>query len=156
MTLEQAIEFCLHMSEEQYQSAHNTIRGDYPTYEAAPHFRLASEYKQIAEWLTEYKNQQEENKVLISECDRLIKEKGELLKKSERTAEYAQLLKVAVEDIGATVANVYNGGLICKCCKWKSQMGECCCPDDRGCDVVYRWRHADEALKLIGDEPNGI
>lgn len=55
MTLEQAIEFCLHMKEEQYRSAHNTIIGDYPEYEAAPHFRLASEYKQIAEWLTELK-----------------------------------------------------------------------------------------------------
>jgi len=57
MTLEQAIEFCLHMSEEQYKSAHNIIRGDYPEYEAAPHFRLASEYKQIAEWLTVLKKQ---------------------------------------------------------------------------------------------------
>ena len=55
MTLEQAIEFCLHMEKEQYKSAHNTIIGDYPEYEAAPHFRLASEYKQIAELLTELK-----------------------------------------------------------------------------------------------------
>lgn len=59
MTLEQAIEFCLHMSEEQYQSAHNIIRGDYPTYEAAPHFRLASEYKQLADWLKEFKELKE-------------------------------------------------------------------------------------------------
>lgn len=55
MTLEQAIEFCLHMKEEQYKSANNIIRGDYPEYEAAPHFRLASEYKQIADWLMEFK-----------------------------------------------------------------------------------------------------
>ncbi len=75
MTLEQAIEFCLRMEEEQYESAHNIIRGDYPEYEAAPHFRLASEYKQLADWLKELKELQEENKVLISECNRLIKEK---------------------------------------------------------------------------------
>jgi hypothetical protein len=41
----------------------------------------AEDHKQLAEWLTDYKNLKEENKVLISECDRLIKEKGELLKK---------------------------------------------------------------------------
>jgi len=55
MTLEQAIEFCLNIEKEQYKSAHNTIIGDYPEYEAASHFRLASEYKQIAELLTELK-----------------------------------------------------------------------------------------------------
>lgn len=55
MTLEQAIKFCLHMEKEQYKSAHNTIIGDYPEYEAAPHFRLASEYKQIADWLKDLK-----------------------------------------------------------------------------------------------------
>lgn len=37
------------------KSAHNTIIGDYPEYEAAPHFRLASEYKQLADWLKELK-----------------------------------------------------------------------------------------------------
>ena len=35
----------------------------------------------LVEWLTELKDLRAENKVLISECDRLIKEKGELLKK---------------------------------------------------------------------------
>lgn len=37
--------------------------------------------RQLAEWLTELKDLREENKVLTSECDRLIKEKGELLSK---------------------------------------------------------------------------
>ena len=55
MTLEQAIEFCLNMEKEQYKSAHNIIRGDYPEYEATQHFRLASEYKQLATWLQELK-----------------------------------------------------------------------------------------------------
>lgn len=59
MTLEQAIEFCLRMEEEQYKSAHNTIIGDYPEYEAAPHFRLASEYGQLAGWLKELKELRE-------------------------------------------------------------------------------------------------
>lgn len=37
--------------------------------------------RQLADWLTELKDLREENKVLTSECDRLIKEKGELLSK---------------------------------------------------------------------------
>ena len=37
--------------------------------------------RQLADWLTELKNLREENKVLMQECDRLIKEKGELLSK---------------------------------------------------------------------------
>lgn len=44
-------------------------------------YQCGKENEQIAEWLTELKDLREENKVLIQECDRLIKEKGELLKK---------------------------------------------------------------------------
>lgn len=35
-----------------------------------------SENRQLAEWLTELKDLREENKVLMQECDRLIKEKA--------------------------------------------------------------------------------
>ena len=145
MTVEQAIEFCLHMEKEQYKSAHNTIIGDYPEYEAAPHFRLASEYKQIAEWLTEYKNRQEENKVLISECDKLIKESGELLKKSELIAEYKRLMKAAVNDMNS---NNF-------CCKFDS-CKVCSKRYDISCDKKFQWHYTDKALKLIGDKSNGI
>jgi hypothetical protein len=62
------------------------------------------------------------------------------------------LLKSAVEDLSITVAKVYNGGLVCECCKWKSQIDGCCCPGDGGCDVAYRWRYSDEAKKLLSDE----
>lgn len=47
----------------------------------------AADHRQLAEWLTELKDLREENKVLTSECDRLIKEKGELLRKSEQIGE---------------------------------------------------------------------
>lgn len=138
--------------------------------------------RQLAEWLTELKDLREENKVLTSECDRLIKEKGELLSKVSGgdvlricqleeqlkgwKEEYAnlnkisygfykelkeakRLLKAAIKDLNATATEVYNGGVICKCCKWESQIGKCSCPDDGGCDTDYQWRYADEALKLI-------
>lgn len=152
LTLDEAIKHCLEVAEQNETQAEKIGRqfiGSVMDKRATDCRECAADHRQLAEWLKELKNLREENKVLISECDRLIKEKGELLKKVGLTAEYAQLLKVAVEDIGATVAKVYNGGLICECCKWKSQTGECCCPDDRGCDVAYRWRHADEASKLI-------
>lgn len=141
--------------------------------------------RQLADWLTELKDLREENKVLMQECDRLIKEKGELLSKvsggdvlricqleeqlKNFKEEYAnlnkisygfykelkeakRLLKAAVEDLNATVAEVYNGGVICECCKWESQIGECCCPSNGGCDADYRWRYADEAKNLLNDE----
>ncbi len=71
---------------------------------------------------------------------------------AEKYDEAKRLLKAAVEDLSITVAKVYNGGLVCECCKWKSQIDGCCCPGDGGCDVAYRWRYSDEAKKLLNDE----
>ena len=79
---------------------------------------------------------------VLNACDQFIAEREE----------YKRLLKAAVDDLNATVAKVYNSGLLCECCKWKSQTGECCCPGDGGCDTDYRWRYADEAKKLLNDE----
>lgn len=95
--------------------------------------------RQLAEWLTELKDLREENKVLTSECDRLIKEKGELLSKvsggdvlricqlEEQLEEAKRLLKAAVEDFSEV----------------KSYLSE---PYSRLCN---KWRYEDEALKLI-------
>lgn len=155
LTLDEAIKHCLEVAEQnetQTEKIGRQFIGSAMDKRATDCRECAADHRQLAEWLKELKNLQEENKVLISECDRLIKEKGELLKKLEPITEYKRLLKIAVKDMGVTVAKVYNGGLICECCKWKSQMGECCCPDDRGCDVAYRWRYVDEAEKLLNDE----
>lgn len=54
----------------------------------------AADHRQLAAWLTELKELREENKVLISECDRLIKEKGELLSKVSGTVEAADVQPV--------------------------------------------------------------
>ena len=116
----------------------------------------AADYRQLAEWLIELKDLREENKVLTSECDRLIKEKGELLSKVSggdvlricqledrlqveldnshcleiELAEAKQLLKAAVEDFSEV----------------KFYLGE---PYSHLCG---KWRYADEALKLLNDE----
>ena len=77
MTLNEAIKHCLEVAEEQEIIADRSNSG----IEKMNCKSCAEDHKQLAEWLTDYKNLKEENKVLISECDRLIKEKGELLKK---------------------------------------------------------------------------
>lgn len=95
----------------------------------------------------------EENKVLMSECDRLIKEKGELLKKSEQIAEYKRLLKAAVEDIKR-----YAGGM-CRVCTECTTDFECKCEDFCATSKMSKWKYKYELeiLALIGEdgEQNG-
>ena len=77
----------------------------------------------------------EENSVILHETDRLIKEKGKLIEKNEKLK---KLLKAAVEDINYYV----------DC--YEAHCDECCCDHDNHC----HWKHADEALKLIGGNDN--
>ena len=106
------------------------------------HKRLATDHRQLAEWLTELKDLREENKVLTSECDRLIKEKGELLKQHEQIGEYKRVLKSAT--------NVLNMFIPCdedyNCSECIKQRQNCDYDDN------FKWRYADEALKLIGED----
>lgn len=48
---------------------------------------------ELVGFLKELKDRREENKVLIQECDRLIKEKGELLKKTADMKEIANMVE---------------------------------------------------------------
>lgn len=117
----------------------------------------------------ELKDLREENKVLISECDRLIKEKGELLSKvsggdvlricqlEEQLEKAKELLKAAVEDIHELLCdkkNLDGNGQSCNICsyiEWCPCCKECTIRED-----LRNWRYIDEALKLLEDEPNGI
>lgn len=101
---------------------------------------------QPAEWIRELKELREENKVLTSECDRLIKEKSELLKKLEQIAEYKQLLKAAVEDFAlyGALDNMPPRERV-KDPRWREYR--------RVFDVLdHNWRRTDEALALIAKE----
>lgn len=91
------------------------------------------------EGLTELIDLREENKVLMQECDRLIKEKGELLKKSEQIAEYKRLLNVAVDDFSNMYDHIFDCDGMCDTC-----------PIHGNRDTCDKWVHTDEALKLIG------
>lgn len=125
------------------------------------------EHEQLLEWLRELKDLREENKVLTSECDRLIKEKGELLSKvsggdvlricqlEEQLEKAKRLLKAAVDaiyellDCGATCSGRYCD----KYCVYSCET----CPLNEAegmttCDEWRKWKHADEALALIGEE----
>ena len=104
------------------------------------------------EGLTELIGLRKENKVLTQECDRLIKEKGGLLKKSEQIAEYKRLLKAAVDDFFFVSENFINN--MDSSCSMFNHIAGCVkgCPmsssDDYG---SCKWRYTDEALKLIGE-----
>lgn len=145
MTIEEAIKHCEEVAEEQEISADDKemyskmLGEDYRGFEEGCR-KCAADHRQLAEWLTELKELREENKVLTSECDRLIKEKGELLRKSEQIAEYKRLLKSAtsiIKDVDC------NEDYLCDECEYRAKC-------DGG--FSFYWRYADEALKLIGDE----
>lgn len=116
----------------------------------------AERYEQLAEWLTELEGLREENKVLMTECDRLIKEKGELLSKvsggdvlricqlEEQLGKAKELLRLAVSDINYTLTNVDE---CTKCLYCDAETGDCSSAERRY--DVCKWKYADEALKLL-------
>lgn len=71
--------------------------------------------------------------------------------------ETKRLLKVAIEDIHELLCdkkNLDGNGQSCNICSYIEW-----CPCCKECTIradLRNWRYADEALKLIGDEPNGI
>lgn len=102
----------------------------------------------------ELKDLREENKVLISECDRLIKEKGELLSKVSggdvlRICQLEEQLEKAKRLLKAAVEGYSFIGHITKDYACPSFTSCSACPMDEGkqCKI---WEHADEALALIG------
>lgn len=100
----------------------------------------------IHQFEKELKDLREENKVLISECDRLIKEKGELLNKvsggdvlricqlEEQIEKAKRLLKAAVEQM--------------------SEVGDVCdCIHSQNCplDECGKFTFHDEIMKFISN-----
>lgn len=183
LTLDTAIKHCLEVTEQNDTQAKKwQEEGGEQWGKTTACRECAADHRQLAEWLmelkdlraeqndqyvfihelmTELKDLREENKVLMQECDRLIKEKGELLNKVSggdvlricqleeqlqveldnnhcleiELKEAKRLLKVAMEDMNT----LYETG------------------KDEGCiGIKFKWRFADEALKLIGDESSGV
>jgi hypothetical protein len=148
MNLEEAIEHCLDVAEQNEREAEvydllaKSHNNSYEKLTASRFYadctECATEYRQFAEWLTELKELQEENKILTSKCNSLIKENSELNELKEKTVlricqrearlkEAKELLKFALADFREI----------------KPYLSE---PYSHLCD---KWRYEDEALKLI-------
>ena len=111
--------------------------------EAIKKYSSDAENQQLVPWLTELKDLIEANRVLIHECDRLIKEKGELLKKvtaSPQITIYKQLLKSATVIIKTVDC---NDDYLCDECEYRAK-----------CDgsFSFYWKRLNEASKLIGGD----
>lgn len=123
--------------------------------------------RQLTEWLKELKDLREENKVLMQECDRLIKEKGELLSKvsggdvlkicqleeqlKHWKEEYANLNKISYdfykelkEAKRLLKSAIDEWNLVCE---W-GNCGEYCGWYENG-KCAQEWSCKEEALKLI-------
>lgn len=171
MTLDEAIAHCLEVAEQNESSAityKNCKEIKANMYEKLTAEKAendcrecATDHRQLAEWLKELKDLREENKVLMQECDRLIKEKGELLSKvsggdvlricqlEEKLEKAKRLLKAAVEDMRWVNENTQDSDGTCV-----MRKGQGCgdCPLDINGDLWCKWKHESEALKLIGGE----
>lgn len=85
MTIDEAIEY--HIKAATQRAIADEEKGNYEKWNEIKFMtkkeseQIIADNRQLAEWLAELKELREENKVLTSECDRLIKEKGELLSK---------------------------------------------------------------------------
>ena len=127
-TLDEAIKHCLEIASENEECAKYRPRMDY--YDEIPSaeecYQCASEYRQIAKWLTEFK-------------------------------ETKRFLKLAVEDIHELLVerkdiSIRNTGRGCMVCNYAANCN--CCEICTVINELKNWRHADEALKLIGDDTN--
>lgn len=94
----------------------------------------------------ELKDLREENKVLISECDRLIKEKGELLNKVSggdvlRICQLEEQIEKAKRFLKAAVEQMSEVGDVCDCIHSQN------CP----LDECGKFTFHDEIIKFINN-----
>ena len=129
MTLDEAIKVC----EDNATKIGGNPQSDYH----------AACYKQVAEWLTELKQWRRvygicpSYEMCIPECREGY---------NAQIAEYKRLLRIAVDDI--------THRDYCHRCKYENVTGK---EQYLNCKYhrCYKWRYADEALKLVGGSENG-
>lgn len=183
LTLDEAIKHCLEVAENNEQFASGKWIGSEGEANRQECEQCATDHRQLAEWLTDYKELKnsvgavklsnmkealelireykaenttlrEENKVLIQECDRLIKEKGELLSKVSggdvlRICQLEEQLQVEIDNSHCLEIELKEAKRLLKMAmedmKILYESGK-----DEGCyGIKFKWRYADEALKLI-------
>lgn len=163
MTIDEAIKHCEEVAEKNEAQAEKwQEEGGEEWGKTTACRECASDHRQLAAWLRELKDLREENKVLANECDRLIKEKGELLSKVSggdvlRICQLEEQVKDWKEEYANLNKISYGFYEELKEAKQllKSAIENAQRVDVNG-DVYYDWIGADEALKLIRDESDGI
>lgn len=165
MTLDEAIKHCLEVAEQKERDSAELIDIlDELDVDACK--ECAADHRQLAEWLTELKELSlqiaaprlgsiEEYHYELAKCktafwscnkrcmdaqEQYRRKADELREAQEQIAEYKRLLKAAVDDM----RDVANNGTCNHCVLDGLYIQGGCCTD--GC---FKWRHADEALKLI-------
>ena len=169
MTIDEAISHALKVAEryERMEDSHD----DKLKEEC---LQCAADHRQLAEWLTELKELSlqiaaprldsiEEYHYELAKCktafwscnkrcmdaqEQYRRKADELRKAQEQIAEYKRLLKAAVEDMYNSVNDVH-----CKyCSKWHTDQCQGTSHLDCYIENKFKWRYADEALKLIGED----
>lgn len=150
MTIDEAISHAEEVAEEQEKSCevYGSLKKHHPNiYERLTAennekecAKRAAEHRQLAEWLTDYKELK--NSIgavkleLLKEAQAELEKRGNMLHDAIAELEEAKrLLKMAVEDIN-------------ECVDCFKSCDECCCDQDNHC----HWKHEAEALKLIGED----
>lgn len=141
MTLDEAIKHCLEVAENNEQFASGKWIGSEGEANRQECEQCAADHRQLAEWLTELKQWRRvygicpSYEMCIPECREGY---------NAQIAEYKRLLKAAVEDFAA-IAEVHAAATPILCPQYGKYM--------KAIDVRTRkWRYADEALALIGEE----
>lgn len=137
MTLEEAVTYFTEeaeLRERMSQLGGSFVNETRNEQEKRIHAEAAKNNGQLAEWLTELKVLRESS---VAEEDYIS------LKYAFDDAK--GLLKLAVEDFSNMYDHIYDCDGMCETC-----------PIHGNRDTCDKWRYADEALTLIGDEPNGI
>lgn len=100
----------------------------------------------------------EENSVILHETDRIIKEKGKLIEKNEKLKTLLKSAMCTIKGIADREREIHVDELCCGYCEYDSPLTESGemlyeCPGCE-CNDCFKWKHQDEALKLIGGHDN--
>ena len=143
MTLDEAIKQCLEVADDltkQADTADDAMILDGFSVDDCRQY--IANLRQLVEWLTELKQWRRvygvcpSYEMCIPECKEGY---------NAQIAEYKRLLKAAVEDMYNSVNDVH-----CKyCSKWHTDQCQGTSHLDCYIENKFKWRYADEALKLI-------
>jgi len=147
MTIDEAIKHCLEVAEHNEYLHKRGYAGGCNSHDC---LERAIIHRQLAEWLTELKELRnsigavkfKDMKEAVGLLQELNTENDQL---TSQLAEAKRLLKAAVEDMYNSVNDVH-----CKyCSKWHTDQCQGTSHLDCYIENKFKWRYADEALKLI-------